>query len=662
MEYCVYLIRMLVVAICISACQNTEEASGLTYHKNNSGIAKNPYELQELVLNNTILNTEAEKAYFDTLSELCEALLKQQNMDTISPEFGGLLDPENDIYYTRAAEALYPFTVMWRYAKDEKYLKAAIHLGNWLITKQETTGEWIENPWSWTGTTADQLLMMAAAYPELKKHLSKEEKNKWENSMRAAGMYLVKNMNPNFASINYVPTSAGTMAMLWKNVFPQDEVFKEKAKKLAWQTIAKMDDDQFIHGEAARVHGVKYGVDLSYQIDMSLWGLTLYARITDDAAAENYVRKSIEKVIHFVYPNGIIDGSWGARSYKWTGYGTKTADGSQVLFSLFADENSAYQTAALRNLNYLRTAIKEGLVGYGRDVWAFGSKTGKPNLYPTFARAKNLALALSYGKHQQGDTKPLPADKGDWVKEFSTLQVATLRKGPWMATVSSYNYHDYTSWGKDKYRHFPRGGAMLNVWAENFGILHAASQVKYVRGETIHMPPITDSIASLTPRIEFRNENGYFTNLYDVKSNMQIEDGQDVIKIITNGELSDEQFLPGGVAYRYDYLIDKNVLKKDITIRYHDRKPNVQIVEPVILSKGVSVKQTDEKTVRISSPNKTITLSVEGENATLVVGEDAQRFWFPFPGLKAYPIKIKIKTPLEGFQEKVSLTYKIDKL
>ncbi|MBP2831456.1 hypothetical protein J8281_04575 [Aquimarina sp. U1-2] len=604
------------------------------------------------------LDSQVEQEYFTTLSELCEALLKQQNTDKNSPEYGGLLDPENDIYYTRAAEALYPFVVIYQYTKDKKYLKAAINLGNWLITKQEETGEWIENPWQWTGTTADQLLMMAAAYPELEKHLSAEEKGNWEASMRIAGMYLVKKMEPDFASINYVPTTAGTMAMLWKNVI-QEDIFKEKAKKLAWQTIAKMDSDQFIHGEAARVHGVKYGVDLSYQMDMSLWGLTLYARITGDQEVEDYVRKSLAKVIHFVYPNGIIDGSWGARSYKWTGYGTKTADGSQILFSLFANENSAYQTAALRNLEYLRKAIKGGLVGYGRDLWAFGSKTGKPNLYPTFARAKNLALALEYGKHQKGKTNPIPADQGDWVKFFPTIKVATLRKGDWMATVSSYDYHDYTGWGKDKYRHFPRGGAMLNLWLKDFGMVTTASQAQYVRGETIHMPPIEDSLRSLTPRIEFRNENGYFTNLYDTKSHIHINKQPNAIQINTSGELSDQEFLPGGVAYMYDYTITNKSLTKKVTVRYHDRKPEVQIVEPIVLNEGVEVTQVDKKTVKITSPNRNLLFKINQGNVTIEVGKDVDKYWFPFPGLYTYPIIMKVKTPKEGFQQVVSYTYSV---
>ena len=145
-----------------------------------------------------------------------------------------------------------------------------------------------------------------------------------------------------------------------------------------------------------------------------------------------------------------------------------------------------------------------------------------------------------------------------------------------------------------------------------------------------------------------------------MKSHLRFEEDENIVKITTNGELSDEQFLPGGVAYRYDYQMTKNSLKKIVTLRYHDRKPDVAIVEPIVLSEGVTIKKQSDTEVQIASPKKTITLRVEGENAELVMGEDAERFWFPFPGLKAYPVKITIKTPKDGFQEQVTLTYEID--
>ena len=605
------------------------------------------------------LVTEAEQSYLEVLTQLSESLLKQQNKDKTSSEYGGILDPENAIYYTRAAEAVYPFTVMYQYTSDKKYRSAALAVGEWLITKQEQNGAWIENPWTWTGTTADQLLMMAAAYPELKKHLDRKAQIRWEKSMHEAGLYLVDKMRPDWASINYVPTSAATMAMLWQNV-AHDEIFLNKARELAWQTIAKMDEDQFIHGEAARVHGIKYGVDLGYQIDMSLWGLTMYARITGDVQVEDYVRKSLEKVIHFVYPNGMIDSSWGARSYKWTGYGTKTADGSQVLFSMFADQDPTYQTAALRNLAYLKSAIKEGLVGYGRDVWAFASETGRPNLYPTFARAKNLAMALEFGRHQPGPQVALPADSGDWVKYFETVKVGVIRKGDWMATFSAYDYHDYTNWGNGKYTHFPRGGALLNLHVDGLGMLTTASQTQYLRGEEIHMPPIEDTIRALTPRIEFVSENGYFTNLYETKAKMKIHEKPSTTEIMTMGELSDQNYYPGGVAYRYQYTFTDHVLNKKITLRYHDRKPRIQIIEPIVTNEGVKIEQIDKQTVSISSSTRKVFFKLKSPMAQLEVGTDAEQYWYPFPGLRCYPIVLNVNIPVDGFEQQVEFEYSIE--
>ena len=605
------------------------------------------------------LTTHAEKEYFKTLSALSSSLLHQQNNDKNDPDFGGILDPENDIYYSRAAEAVYPFTVMYRYTYDRKYLDAAINVGEWLIRQQQPTGEWIENPWEWTGTTADQLLMMAAAYPTLKKHLKKTDRERWERSMTEAGLYLVEKMSPDFASINYVPTSAGTLAMLWQNVAPE-EVFLKKARTLAWQTIAKMDEDQFIHGEAARVHNIKYGVDLGYQIDMSLWGLTLYARITGDDKAEEYARKSLEKVVHFVYPNGIIDSSWGARSYKWTGYGSKTADGSQVLFSMYAGENPAYQTAALRNLDYLRSAIKEGLVGYGRDVWAFASKTGKPNLYPTFARAKNLAMALEFGQHQAVENIALPADQGDWVKFFPTVKVGVIRKGDWMTTISAYDSHDYTNWGAGKYTHFPRGGAMLNLWLKDFGLLTTASQTQYHRGEEIHMPPIEDTVVALTPRIQFHSSDGFFTNLYETKAKIDIAETSAVTTIEIIGELCDQKYNPGGVAYRYDYTISDQSVTKKITLRYHDRHPEIEIIEPIVLNDGVEVEKIDERRVRISSPQRNVLVEIDQGEVKLQIGENAEDYWYPFPGLRCYPIVLQLTPPETGFEQVIEYKFTVE--
>ncbi|MCG8528922.1 MAG: hypothetical protein MI748_21270 [Opitutales bacterium] len=600
---------------------------------------------------------DPQAAYLEVLTLLGETLYDLQEKDPTHEEFGGIRDPENGIYYTRAAEALYPFTVLYKLTDDKKWLDAAIHTGNWLISKQEETGEWVENPWEWTGTTADQLLMMAASWPTLIQYMSDDEKKAWKQSIQEAADYLVEKMSPDWASFNYVPTTAGCLAVVYENV-TKDPAHLEKARILARQSVAKLDRNYFFEGEAARVHGVKYGVDLGYQIDMSLWGLTLYARTVGDKETEDIIRKSMENVLWFVYPDGAIDASWGARAYKWTSYGSKTADGCQVTFAMWADENPAYQTASLRNLEYLKHSIQEGLVGYGPHIWAMPGKL--PNIYPTFARAKNIAMAIEYGRHQTGKTPPLPSESGDFVKHFPSVNVALVGTKNFMATISSYDYIDYTNWGDGKYTHFPRGGAMVNLWLKDHGFLTTSSQTRYSRGEPIHMPPIEEPIQPLTPRIEFENENGYFTNLYDSYADLEVLDSEgDIKKILVSGKLCDQNYHPGGVAYRILYEMSDMEVKKTVFLRYHDRFPQVRILEPIVKHDGVSVSQSKKDALMIKGNNRELKLSLDSGEATIQLGENADEFWYPFPGMRAIPVVMEVDTPKDSHFRTISYSYQL---
>lgn len=123
--------------------------------------------------------------------------------------------------------------------------------------------------------------MMAQAYPVIMEHLSAAENEKWRNSIRKSADYLSRVMSPDFASINYCATTTATL-MIANQVVP-DEKYVVKAKTLAQEVVAKMDEDYFLFGEGGRVFGIKYGVDLAYNMEMSLWGLTIYARLADDS-------------------------------------------------------------------------------------------------------------------------------------------------------------------------------------------------------------------------------------------------------------------------------------------------------------------------------------------------------------------------------------------
>ena len=151
---------------------------------------------------------------FKTLEVLSNTLLKLQTNEIADSNYGGLICPETNLYHSRAAEGVYPLAVMFKHIGEKKYLEASIKLGNWLITQQEAGGEWLETPWTWTGTTADQLLMMSLTYPIVEKYLTSSEKVNWEKSIKKAADFLVKNMSPDFATINYCATTPACLSLI----------------------------------------------------------------------------------------------------------------------------------------------------------------------------------------------------------------------------------------------------------------------------------------------------------------------------------------------------------------------------------------------------------------------------------------------------------------
>jgi hypothetical protein len=377
-------------------------------------------------------NKSLKNECLQTMQVLNKALLNLQINDETDVNHGALKCPNCKVLHTRAAEAVFPFAMTYLETGYKKYLQASINLGNWLIRQQYPGGEWQETPEDWTGTTTDQLLMMAQAFLVIGDQLADEEKESWKESIRKSADYLTLVMSPEFASINYCATT--TASLMVANQIVPDEKYVKKAKSLAHEVIAKIDEDYFLFGEGGRVYGIKYGVDLGYNLEMSLWGLSLYSRLAADTLVENIVRKSLKVHLNFIYPDGSMDGSWGIRSNKWTTYGGATSDGCQVLFGMHAQENNAYGTAALRNLEYLRGMIRDGLVGYGPHYWLLYDQ--EPCIYPTFAKAKNLAMTLQYATRDDITDEKLPSDEIGATNYFETVGVVTKRTENFMATIS----------------------------------------------------------------------------------------------------------------------------------------------------------------------------------------------------------------------------------
>lgn len=588
--------------------------------------------------------------YAKTLIELSNTILSQQVNEPAESNFGAITCLHCDVYHTRAAESVFPLYVSYTITHDKKYLKAAIDVGNWLIKQQFPDGSWKETPEEWTGTSTDQLLMMAESYEGIRPHLSAAEQSTWLGAIRKAADYLMKVMTPEWASINYVATTTATLARVHRIV--PDANYLSRAKELAHRTISKMDEDGFLTGEGGREHDNKYGVDLGYNMEMSLWGLGYYARLANDTVVENAVRSALRSHVYFIYPDGSLDASWGIRSNKWTTYGSATSDGCQVLFTLFVDDQPCYARAAYKNLQYLRTNVTNGFIGYGPQYAELFAKP--PCVYPTFTKAKNLALAYSLEKQSTHTSASLPTEKRGWMKLFPTIQVAEVRTANFMLSIPAYRYKDLEKREKSKYMYRPTGGSISNLWVEGYGLLQASSQTFYFRWEPMSFP-VVDTVICLTPRIEFRSEGNYFTNLFEFDGVMTCSRGNDgSYDVRTSGELRDKSWLAGGIAYRLTHMVRDNDLVKTVELTYHDAWERVQIVEPFIQWKGMTVTKVDEKTVLIKTPKKQFELKIIEGDARLVLGREAEHYWFPYPALKAYPVELIVEKPTTGFKQKIS--------
>ena len=590
------------------------------------------------------------KEYAATLVALTNALLERQAADSAGNNAGGIWCAHCKVWHTRAAEAVYPFAITADITGDTRYVQAAKRVADWLFRQQQADGSWKETPEEWTGTTTDQLLMLLLTYEKLSPQLTTAQQAQWCNSMEKAAAYLNQVMTPEFASINYVATTTATLAKA--GLVLHQHAYMQKARQLARRTVAKMDEDGFLNGEGGRSHGNKMGVDLGYDMEMSLWGLGLYARLTADTLVDGYVKRALKNHLYFIYPDGSLDASWGIRSNKWTGYGSATSDGSQVLFSLYADEDPRYANASLRNLQFLRSNITSGLVGYGpQHAELFNTP---PCIYPTFAKAKNLALAYMLETKATRPLAAIPADSSSWIKHFTTLDVIEVRTQQFMATVTGYRYKDPAG-AKGKYMYRPDGGAISHLWAAGHGFITASSPTVYSRPEPMSFPE-APGVLPLTPRIEYTDSADYFTNLYEFDSRLLInKEAKNRYVVKVTGELKDKNGLTGGVGYQLNYLFTDSALQKTIIVTWHDVWPVVHVIEPIIQYAGMSFEQKDDHTILIHAGKKEWALRILSGKARWIAGREAARYWTPYPALKAWPLELEIQP--EGEAISASVTY-----
>lgn len=608
-----------------------------------------------------------EDAYKSTLLSLCDVLLTTQINDLTDPNYGAMIcpstNPDDHPLHSRAAESVYPLAIAWKLTGNVKYRDAAIKLGNWLTTIQENSGEkaggWSEiwpdpEQKGWFGTTTDQLISMAGAFPILKPFLKVSEIEKWNSSMHKAAEYVMVNF-PIKSNINYNPTGAATLVLAYKNIDNPEESWLLKADSLMRiYTLKSIDRQNMLTGEGK-------GVDGGYNMAQSIGFIALYAILKNDSRIKQIAADLLKENELFVYPNGSVDNSWGTRSYKWSyESGTKTAPGVYFSFALLADMNPKFGAAGLKCLEYLnQKCTRDGWIVYGPHAKNHESSSPPCN-YSTFARAQSIALAIEYGSIAKTNAS-FSATEQNWYKFFPDINVAVVRTKKIMATVSAYG--EIRRYSRAS---VCRGGSISNLWYDGFGdngYLQSASTASYSRIEKMHMPNEND-LLPLTPRIEFNSDTSWFSNIFEANAEMEVQKHQDHFSVLTKGIMQSGNGRKSKVNFSLINSFYDSYLTKEYTVE--GSLQEFRIIEPIVNDPGTKFILENDSTVLIKTALSNVEWELKIISSTvpvkLALGTDSNKYWCPFPAVEAYSVIIKFNTVSEAAQTIIIYLGEKDKL
>jgi hypothetical protein len=236
---------------------------------------------------------------------------------------------------------------------------------------------------------------------------------------------------------------------------------------------------------------------------------------------------------------------------------------------------------------------------------------------------------------------PLPRQSATGVKHFPELDVWLAARGPWRATVSAYD-SIYKTKSSDHIQQ-PTGGSLAMLYHEKVGPLLASSMARYILVEHRNQQPQPGVEFPLTTRIETRDGDKWYTNLYDLKADVKFTDaGKITFDIRTSLQDEDRNPAPDGAnEFRLRYVFDES----SVTISANPvdgsqvRGP-ASLVVPIISPSGEKVRHDSANKILIDKPSGTVCFE---SNVSLSIKESKKgRIFNMVPGMEAVPVIVPI--------------------
>ena len=494
--------------------------------------------------------------YYYLLKEWLDALLSYTLNDPAHPSLdGAVLCPACAHIHGRCHEAVYPLLAMADFSQDTKYLDAARKLFDWSsILLCDDGSLYNDSQSAWNGITVFSAISL---YKALRFHghlLPPEEKSAWEGRLLTMALWLEESITPegNF-NINYLAANAAAMAQTGQ-YFGRDKMLAQ-AKRLANFCFAHISEQGLLYGEGSlKRRATPRGgcaVDVGYNVEETLPSLFEYAEATGDENALSIVRKAAKAHVDLMLPDGGWDNSFGTRNFKWTYWGSRTADGCQGMLNALGKTDPLFAEAAYRNL-LLYKRCTEGLMYGGPHYRRHGEL---PCVHHAFCHAKALAQALDEGIAEFSRVS-LPSDDPERVKYYPEIETYRLACGDWRMTVCAGDFPYMKGCHAS-------GGAVTMLWHRVYGPVIAAGNTDFSLREPLNQQLTRRKALQgcVCPRLE-RTENGtVYSQVYDFAAAVATEALPHGAAVRVSGVLCDiAHQLSAGGAYALSYTLSEQGL------------------------------------------------------------------------------------------------------
>ena len=496
-------------------------------------------------------------AYRRLLKEWLDALLSCTLKDPAHPSVdGAVLCPACSHIHGRCHEAVYPLLTMAELSGETKYLDAARALFRWSAFMLCDDGSLYNDSQSaWNGPTVFSAISLEKALRYHGGLLTAEEKAAWEERLLQMAVWLQEHITPEgHFNINYLAANAAAMALIGR--YFGRRPMAAQAKRLADFCFQHISEHGLVYGEGSlKRRATPRGgcaVDVGYNVEETLPSLFEYAEAMGDENALSIVREAARAHLDFMLPDGAWDNSFGTRAFKWTYWGSRTADGCQAMLNALGKDEPVFAEAAYRNL-LLCQRCTEGLLYGGPHYRRHGEL---PCVHHAFCHAKALAQVLDEGAAEFERTA-LPADSQKRVQYYPEIETCRLACGDWRMTVCAGDF-PYMKGGHAS------GGAVTLLWHRAYGPVIAAANTDFSLREPLNQQLTRKKSlqGSLCPRLEKEENGGVYAQVYDFSASVAAEALPDQVIVRVSGELCDitHGLSPGKDTYALTYTLTERGL------------------------------------------------------------------------------------------------------